>query len=107
MTDITTTDWSDYCAGRMEYRERPAEPGDVRFEIGPQDEDGYCTVLWIDDKGVIVEQDYTREPHAIVEGFRMMQERNAEAERLGVHPLEIEYAPFGPAWQREQRERGW
>jgi hypothetical protein len=35
------------------------------------------------------------------------EERRAEAARLGVHPLEIEFAPFGPAWQaeREARER--
>ena len=32
-------------------------------------------------------------------------ERHIEAERLGVHPLELELAPFGPAWEREQEER--
>lgn len=41
------------------------------------------------------------EGHAWVE----YMERNAEAERLGVHPLEITYAPYGPEWQREQAER--
>lgn len=33
------------------------------------------------------------------------EERRAEADRLGVHPLEIVFAPFGPEWQREQDER--
>jgi hypothetical protein len=37
--------------------------------------------------------------------FREAQSRRAEADRLGVHPLEMEFAPFGPAWQREQAER--
>lgn len=32
-------------------------------------------------------------------------ERHNEAERLGVHPLEIAFAPFGPEWQREQHDR--
>jgi hypothetical protein len=31
--------------------------------------------------------------------------REAEADRLGCHPLELEFAPFGPAWQREQADR--
>ena len=36
---------------------------------------------------------------------RESESRHAEAERLGIHPLEIEFAPFGPAWQREQDQR--
>lgn len=33
------------------------------------------------------------------------EERRAEADRLGVHPLELALAPYGPEWQREQMER--
>lgn len=33
------------------------------------------------------------------------EERRAEAARLGVHPLELAFAPYGEEWQREQRER--
>lgn len=41
----------------------------------------------------------------MIESFRYSQARREEAEALGLHPLEIEFAPFGPAWQREQGER--
>ena len=44
-------------------------------------------------------------PIAETESFRYSQARREEADRLGVHPLEIEFAPFGPAWEREQEER--
>ena len=94
-TIITTQDWADFVNGDFELRDRPAEPGDIRFEIGEADEDGYSLVLSINDRGEIVGQDYTRDPHAIVEGFRHYQSM----------PTEEYLAPFGPAWQDEMEAR--
>jgi hypothetical protein len=82
MTDITVQDWNDYNEGRGEIRERPAEPGDYRFDIGPMDEDGYQTVLMIDDKGVVVSRDYTTDPYGMVEAFREYQAMPDMEERL-------------------------
>jgi len=96
MPDITTTDWEDYCAGRSEPRERPAEPGDFRFDIGPKDEDGYCRVEMIDDKGNVVSSDYTDNPYGMVEAFRESQ----------AHSFEELYEPYGIRWQQEMREEG-
>lgn len=88
-------------------RYAPAEPGDVRFEVGERDEDGYQAVLTIDDEGAVVDRDYMRYDAvgAFVAGHREAQDRRARADELGVHPLELAFAPFGEEWQREQEER--
>jgi hypothetical protein len=52
--------------------------------------------------GPEVEAFYTDDPGGAVAGAREAQARRREAGRLGVHPLELEFAAFGPAWQREQ-----
>jgi len=49
-----------------------------------------------------------RQASSFIGAFEEAEERRAEADRLGVHPLEIAFAPFGPEWEREQEERcGW
>lgn len=72
-TIITIEDWAAYCAGLGEDRLRPAEPGDFRFDIGERDEDGYCRVLMIDDRGAVASSDYTDLPYEMVEAFRISQ----------------------------------
>ncbi len=42
---------------------------------------------------------------SFIGAFEEAEERRAEADRLGVHPLEIAFAPFGPEWEREMEER--
>jgi hypothetical protein len=95
--DPTLEDIEDYHAGRSEPRERPAEPGDVRFEVTalPEPELGatHC-VRMIDEHGVEVERHITDNPYGIVEAFREAQEYSLE-ERL---------EPFGIRWQQEQQE---
>lgn len=98
---------------REETREHfyPADPGDVRFEHGMAVEGMEETPFWlkmIDDTGRVVETHFFAEREGIfslIGAHREAQERRAEAERLGVHPLEIALAPFGPEWEREQAER--
>lgn len=86
---------------------KPADPGDVRFEHGTLD-DGSGWLHMIDDRGEIVEThffDRAQDMWPMVEAHREAQARHEEADRLGVHPLELAFAPFGPEWQREQEER--
>lgn len=90
---------------------RPADKGDTRFEI-IEIRDGMeetpILVESIDDTGTVYQRDFyaTRsEAFDMIEAHREAQSRRAEAERCGAHPLEIEFAPFGPAWMREQEER--
>lgn len=103
MTEITEQDWQDYCDGKGEERERPADPDDFRFEImrnpEPDDNAHLYLVKQIDDKGVVVDSFYSEDGYAYVEAFRESQEYTLE-ERLG---------PYGLEWQREQEERrgGW
>jgi hypothetical protein len=78
---------------------RPADPGDVRFEYRDGHEDAPYALDVIDDKGEIIE----------VHFFMTAWERGnmIEAHRYAQSvPFEEEFAPFGPAWQREQEERG-
>lgn len=87
---------------------RPADPGDIRFEVTPlADPELGAThlVLTIDDRGEVIARDITDLPYELVEAAREAQARRAEADRLGVHPLELAFEPFGPEWQREQAER--
>ncbi len=37
--------------------------------------------------------------------FEEAAERRAKAERLGVHPLEIAFEPYGSEWEHEMTER--
>jgi hypothetical protein len=88
---------------------RPADPGDVRFEYRDGHEDAPYALDVIDDKGEIIEVHFfitAYERGNMIAAWRESQSRREEADRLGLHPLEIEFAPFGPAWQREQEERG-
>lgn len=87
----------------------PADKGDVRFEFsecGTDPETGepngdderpfYCEV--IDDTGQVIERHHfvsAWERSNMVEAFRYTQ----------AVPFEEEFAPFGPAWEREQAER--
>lgn len=89
---------------------KPADPGDVRFEfsecgVDPEtgDPDGdderpyYLEV--VNEDGEVVERHHfytSTERSNMVEAFRYSQ----------AVPFEEEFAPFGPAWQREQEERG-
>lgn len=114
----------------IEYEQRrraglvfdPADPGDVRFElVDPSydeetgepmfDEEMPYGLLMIDDQGEVVQRHAFRtswERGSMIEAHREHQDLVEEAERRGVHPLEITLAPFGPEWEREQEERrGW
>ena len=87
---------------------RPADPGDIRFEQGEFRDGMEETPFWlemIDDTGTVIETHFfgsSYERGSMVVGFRESQARRSEADRLGKHPLELEFEPFGPAWQREQ-----
>jgi hypothetical protein len=86
----------------------PADPGDVRFELLPIDEDGGRLVLTIDDKGVVCERNYfarAADAGAMIQATREHQDLVKRADEQGVHPLELAFAPFGEEWQREQEER--
>jgi hypothetical protein len=106
-------------ASEAEARERflattvpfaPADPGDIRFEhFDTSNEDAPFGTHMIDERGEVVETHFfatSWERSSLVGSFREAQERREEAERLGVHPLELALAPFGPEWQAEQIERG-
>jgi hypothetical protein len=77
----------------------PAEPGDTRFELYElEDEEHPVLVLSVDDQGNVYERNVfaTRsEAFDMIEAFRYCQ----------AVPFEEEFAPFGPAWEREQLER--
>lgn len=89
---------------------KPADPGDVRFEFsecGIDPDDGMPNgdderpyyLEMIDDTGTVIERHHfvsAWERSNMVEGYRYCQ----------AVPFEEEFAPFGPAWQREQMERG-
>lgn len=97
MEQPTTQDFADYYAGNTVPRERPADPGDFRFDIFAWDEPEMgCThtVRMIDEHGVIVEQYTTDDPYGHVEQFREYQDST----------FEERHAPFGPEWQREQAD---
>lgn len=89
----------------------PADSGDIRFEVTELTEGMEETpfrVELVDDTGQVIETHWfatSYEVGSMVGAFREAQARREEADRLGVHPLEIEFAPFGPAWQAEQEER--
>lgn len=88
---------------------KPADPGDVRFEFsecgtdpetgepnGDEERPFYCEV--VDDTGTVVERHHFAtawERGNMVEAWRYAQ----------AVPFEEEFAPFGPAWQREQAAR--
>jgi hypothetical protein len=90
---------------------KPADKDDIRFEHGVFADGMEETPFWlhlIDDTGTIVERHVfatEAEVWSLIESFRYAQARREEAARLGVHPLEIEFAPFGPAWLAEQEDR--
>lgn len=89
----------------------PADPGDVRFELGMAEDGMEETPFWlkmIDDTGTVVERHWfatSGERYSLIDAHRDAQARRAEADRLGLHPLAIEFAPYGEAWVREQEER--
>lgn len=101
----------------------PADPGDVRFElVDPSydeetgepmfNEELPYGLLVVDDQGEIVQRHAfatSWERSSMVLAHREHQSLVEEADRLGVHPLEIAFAPFGPECEREQEERryGW
>ncbi len=49
--------------------------------------------------------DATTQALSFARSWQEAEERRAEAARLGVHPLELAFAPYGPEWQHEQAER--
>jgi hypothetical protein len=91
---------------------KPADKDDIRFEtthLTDGMEETPFMVEVIDDTGTVVRTDFyssMEEVYSMVNAHREAQVRREEADRLGVHPLEIEFAPFGPAWQREREEGG-
>jgi len=88
----------------------PADPGDFRFEIIEHEEPELgCThtVIVIDDRGEVLERFTTDDPYGAVAAAREAQSRRERAEELGVHPLELAFAPFGREWQLEQEEARW
>lgn len=90
----------------------PADKGDTRFEHGVSGTDEHDTTsrylgneeapYWvesIDDTGTVYRVDFfatQAEVFDMIEAFRYSQGTT----------LEEEFAPFGPAWQREQEGRG-
>ena len=89
---------------------RPADKGDFRFEITDLAEEAWkdgvsafedmpaIQVLMIDDQGQVVREDrvWTKsDAFDMVGAFRESQNTT----------FEEEFAPFGPAWEREQMER--
>lgn len=76
-TIITTQDEADLLAGRYERRERPADPGDFRFDIQlnpePDDPSNLYFVRMIDDRGKVVDSYTSDDPYAAVEAFRETQ----------------------------------
>jgi len=76
-TIITTQDEADLLAGRYETRERPADPGDYRFDIKPNPEPDDPSNLYfvrvINDQGEVVAAHYAQDPYAEVEAFRETQ----------------------------------
>lgn len=92
------TEWEAEAAAAREderrqaaERRQPAEPGDMRFEVGERDEDGNQVVLMIDDRGDVVERHYMRYDQVgdFVASFREHQAVVERAEREGRHPLEL------------------
>lgn len=104
-------------AGRIH---EPADPGDVRFELLDPDydpetgqpwfnEEAPYGLLMIDDQGEVIEQHAFQtswERSSMIAAHREHQSRVAEADRLGVHPLEL---ALEREWELEQeeRQRGW
>ncbi len=90
----TPQDQADYDAFRA------AEDEDCRFEIieiqEPDFIDGQFLLRRIDiATGAIVESHTCRDPYSDIEAYRLSQGES----------FEQRYAPFGPAWEREQEER--
>ena len=76
----------------------PADPGDTRFEVGEFEGGMEETPYWlrmIDDQGEQIEMHFFATPverSEMIASFRYSQ----------AVPFEEEFAPFGPAWEREQ-----
>lgn len=71
----------------------------IRFDDGHVTTERFAS--YFDDPG----ESATVQAASFIAAFDEAEERRAEADRLGVHPLELAFAPFGPEWEREQEER--